>query len=206
MKTITNLLFFSLLLASCGVAHKSSTITPEEGYIIYRQSAPEASLTLLGDYAFHPLQKKYFTDVDKSALKYLAHRLHGQRPQLMFASHTFVQPYYAAVGMQYNHVAVDTALYRAVKEDLKQSLHAAFTELPAVSTDYGAVQGITYRVMNPLTKRFTSHAEYFIPYQDGLLRLFFWTSDRDERAFVQDAEGILKKLEWETATGKSVSQ
>lgn len=92
IKTITNLLLLSLLLASCGVAHKAATTTPEEGYIIYRQSAPEVTLTLLGDYAFHPLKKKYFADLDKSALKYLAHRLNGRRPQLMFASHTFVQP------------------------------------------------------------------------------------------------------------------
>lgn len=69
-----------------------------------------------------------------------------------------------------------------------------------MSTDYGAVRGITYRVLNPLTKRFTSHTEYFIPYQEGLLRLFFWTSDRYERVFALDVEGILKRLKWETAS------
>lgn len=198
MKPLLPALFFAFTLASCGIAHKPATTTPEEGYIIYRQSAPGVVLSLLGDYQLHAIKAKYFTDLHRKDLKYFTRPLQGRRPQLMFAAHTTVQPYYSAVGVQYSGVAGDTAqLMASVKEELRKSLRTGFSELPPVPTDYGVVRAIVYQVKNPLTQRFTTHREYFV-YRDGhLLRLFFWTSLEDPRILDIEPGLILKNMKFE---------
>lgn len=197
MKPLLSALLLSLSVASCGIARKAATTTPEEGYILYKQSAPEVVLTLLGDYQLHGLETKYFTDLHKKDLKYFTRPLQGRRPQLMFAAHTAVQPYYSAVAVQYNGVAADTALLlAAVKEELQESLRTGFSELPPVTTDYGVVRAIAYQVKNPVTQRFTTHREYFVPRDGHLLRLFFWTSLQDPRILDIEPGFILKGMKF----------
>lgn len=196
MKPLLSALILALSFASCGVAHKAATTTSEEGYILYRQSAPEVELTLLGDYQLHGLKTKYFTDLNKKDLKYFTRPLQGRRPQLMFAAHTIVQPYYSAVGVQYNGVADGTTLLAAVKKELRQSLRTGFTELPPLATDHGVVRGIAYQVKNPVTQRHTSHYEYFVPHEGHLLRLFFWTSLENPRILDIEPSFILKRMKF----------
>ncbi|HEY1115107.1 MAG TPA: hypothetical protein VGE66_16165 [Chitinophagaceae bacterium] len=197
MKPLLSVLFFAFSLVSCGVAHKAATTTSEDGYILYRQSAPAVELTLLGDYQLHGLKTKYFTDLHKKDLEYFTRPLQGRRPQLMFAAHTTVQPYYSAVGVQYNGVPGDSALLlAAVKEELRQSLRTGFSELPPVTTDYGVVRGIVYQVKNPVTQRHTTHREYFVPHEGYLLRLFFWTSLQDPRILDIEPSFILKRMKF----------
>lgn len=196
MKPLLSALLFAFSLVSCGVAHRAATTTTEEGYILYRQSAPEVELTLLGDYQLHGLKTRYFTDLHKKDLKYFTRPLQGRKAQLMFAAHTIVQPYYSAVGVQYNGMAGDTAFLSAVKSELRKSLRTGFSELPPVTTDYGVVSGIAYQVKNPLTQRHTTHREYFVPHEGHLLRLFFWTSLQDPRILDIEPSFILKRIKF----------
>jgi hypothetical protein len=197
MKPILATLLLTVYLASCGVAHKTATTTNEEGYIIYRQSAPAAVLTLFGDYQLHGLKRAYLTDIHKKDLSYFTRPLQGQKPRLMFAAHTTVQPYYAAVGVQYDHMTGDTSFLAAVNESLRLVLRTGYKEVAPVTTNYGVVRGIAYQVKNPVTQRHTSHREYFVLHDGHLLRLFFWTSDRNDRILEEEGVAILKKLKFD---------
>lgn len=184
----------TMAAAGCSVSKADGVLRNEEAMSYYELESPYTQIPLFGDYWLHPLKAKYFKDIDKSFLKYTSGRLHGKKPQLLFAGHTIVTPYYATVAMIYTNTRLDSALLQQAAADLKADIGTSFGPAEALTLSYGPVTAVRYQVKNPVTKVFTRHQEYFIPNKGNLIRLFFWNTDHDERTIQTDIQWLLEQV------------
>jgi hypothetical protein len=190
------ILFFACLatIISCSVRKADGTVTAEDGYKYYLLSSPQFRIQLYGDYSFHSLNKRYFPDVRKSFLKYTIAKTNDLKPELMYAAHTIVQPYYSSIGILYKNASADPSLLSIIKVDIKSSLGTSFNGLDTVETTYGTACRFAYQVFNPVTKIRSSHWEYLVNNNGNLLRFFFWTTNSDTSIISHEIETIVKTI------------
>lgn len=190
------LIIFSLIISSCTVSNKSSSIKVIDGYTIYEQT-PNIRIQLFGDYFFQPLKTKYFRDVDKRFLKYVTSRFNNTTPKLLYTAHTIIQPFYSTICLQYRINYLDTASLNEVKIQLKDNLNTKVSELQEIKCGSKDVYKIKYQTTNSINKIYSSHTEYFFRNGEFMYRLFFWTTDSNDKIITDEAEVIIKNIRFD---------
>ena len=184
------------ICASCALRKEGNVVTdPTHPY--YELSSPYIKIPVIGDYYFHPLKAKYFKDVDKNFIHYLKSGLLHQRPVLLYAAHTFVEPYYAAVATLYKGVKLNTSLLHEIREQLKKDTRASYSTPDTIHTDYGMAIKVFYQVINPTTRIATFHTDYFINKASDLIRVSFWNTTSTEEAIKDETQQIIKKIKFQ---------
>jgi len=181
-----------LSLFSCSVPKAGGSLSDEDGYIYYEQPAPHLRMQLYGDYKFHSLKRKHFTDVNKSFLKYTTAKVNRITPQLMYAAHTFVKPFYSSIGVVYKGAQANKNLITNVQQQLQNRYSTSFSAVDSFYTSLGTAHYFGYTVSNS-TAGTTYHREYFINNGQDLVRFYFWAPSDTAMVF-REAEVILKNI------------
>ena len=181
-------------MISCSVRNAGGSVVEDDGDTYYSLTSPQLRIPLYHDYRFHSLIKKYFPSVRKSFLKYTGSKIDGSKPELMYAAHTVVQPYYSSIGFLYRGVDFDTSLLNNIKRAMKNSLKSSFIGVDSVETSYGTARRFAYQVLDPVTRIHSYHWEYLVKNNSNLLRFFFWTTNSDTNIISHEIESIVKNI------------
>ena len=165
-----------------------------DGYNYYEQTSPQIKIQLYGDYLFQPLKTKYFRDVDKRFIKYVTNKFNNVTPQILYKAHTFVQPSYSTICLQYKINTLDTMSLNDIKIQLKDYLNTKVSALEKIKCGSKDVYKITYRATNSINKIYSSHTEYFFKNGESVYRLLFWTTDSNNKTIFDEAEDIIKNI------------
>jgi len=195
MKYVRLKYLIPFVLFSCNVSRtNNSNIKPgEDNSYYYEQESPFINLTLLGDYKFQPFKTKYFRDIDSRFIKYSTKNFMAKKPAIFYAAHTFVQPFYSTICVQYKNCRLDTNQILNLNSDLKSGLKTSFIKLEKIQCGSRYAYKIAYHVTNSLTKIITSNTEYFFSNNETVYRLFLWTTNSDDRVISSEAEFIIKE-------------
>ena len=183
-----------LTLLSCTVRKAGGNFVDEDGYNYYVQPAPQMQVQLYGDYKFHSLKRKHFSDVDKRFLKYAGAKTNSGTPKLMYAAHTFVYPFYSTIGLLYKGQHVHDHLFSNIRQQLQGDLNTTFNTVDSFYTNIGTAYYFSYPVRHAATGTTTLHREYLINNQQDLIRFHFWTTNADTNMVFREAEAILKNI------------
>lgn len=197
MKLNIQILFFLVAFASCGVTKKSSSIKMVDGYNYYEQTSPNMKVQLFGDYYFQPLKTKYYRDIDKKFIKYVTHRLGNTKPDILYQSHTIVQPYYSTLCLQYKTNSLDTTIISDIKIQLKENLNIKTSKVDKINCGLRNVYKLKYQTTNSLNKITANHTEYFFRNGEYIYRLFFWTTNSYDTVISEEAELIIKEIRFD---------
>lgn len=197
MKLNIQILFFLVFFTSCRVTNKSSSITRVDGYNYYEQTSPHMKVQLFGDYYFQPLKTKYFRDIDKKFIKYVTHRLDNTKPNMLYQSHTIVQPYYSTICLQYKTNSLDTTIISDIKIQLKENLNIKTFKVDKINCGFRNVYKLKYQTTNSLNKIAANHTEYFFRNGEYIYRLFFWTTNSYDAVISEEAEFIIKEIRFD---------
>lgn len=197
MKLNIQVLFFLVAFASCGVTKKSSSIKMVDGYNYYEQTSPNMKVQLFGDYYFQPLKTKYYRDIDKKFIKYVTHRLDNTKPDILYQSHTIVQPYYSTLCLQYKANSLDTTIISDIKTQLKENLNIKTSKVDKINCGLRNVYKLKYQTTNSINKITANHTEYFFRNGEYIYRLFFWTTNSYDTVISEEAEFIIKEIRFD---------
>ena len=166
-----------------------------DGY--YEDSSPPIKIQLYGDYLFQPLKTKYFRDVDKRFIKYVTNKFNNTKPELLYKAHTIIQPFYSTICLQYKTNYLDTTSLNDIKLQLKNNLNTKISELQEIKCGFKDVYKIKYQATNSINKVYSSHTEYFFRNGEFVYRLFFWTTDSNDKIISDEAEVIIKNIRFD---------
>lgn len=168
-----------------------------DGYNYYEQTSPQIKIQLYGDYLFPPLKTKYFRDVDKRFIKYVTNKFNNASPKILYKAHTFVQPFYSTICLQYKINSLDTTSLNDIKIQLKDYLNTKVSELKKIKCGFKDVYKIKYQVTNSINKIYSSNTEYFFKNGEFVYRLFFWTINSNDKIISDEAEDIIKNIRFD---------
>jgi hypothetical protein len=179
------------------VTKKSSPIKMVDGYNYYEQTSPHMKVQLLGDHFFQPLKTKYFRDIDKKFIKYVTHKLDNTKPDILYQSHTIVQPYYSTLCLQYKINSLDTTILNDIKIQLKEKLNIKTSKIDKINCGLKNAYKLKYQTINSLNKITANHTEYFFRNGEYIYRLFFWTTNSNDTVISEEAEFIIKEISFD---------
>lgn len=191
-------LFFpvTLLLFSCSSVKTNNykaRLSEDRSIYFFEQSSPFINLSLFGDYKFQPLATKYFRDIDSRFIKYATLKLNNIKPAILYSAHTYVQPFYSTICVQYKDCLLDTILINDLKTTLKGILKTSFSDIAKIKCGTKDAYKIVYQVTNSTTKIYSSNTEYFFADKNVVYRLFLWTTNSDNSVLANEAEYIIKE-------------
>jgi hypothetical protein len=200
MKPDRLIIFIPLVLLSCTSTRTNNSgikQAEDNSYYYYEQDSPFINLSLLGDYKFQPLKTKYFRDIDSRFIKYLTTKLNNKKPAILFSAHTYIQPFYSAICVQYKGCNLDTTLINSIKAGLKANLKTSFTKIEKLKCGSKDAYKIVYQATNSLTSIYSYNTEYFFSNNQIIYRLFLWTTNSDQSVIAIDGENIIKEARFE---------
>ena len=190
-------LLSTITVLSCNVIKTNHSVRLADGYYYYEQLSPALIIQLLGDYKFQSLKTKYFRDVENHFLKYVTIKINGTTPKILYTAHTYVQPYYSAVGLQYSNISLDTFLINSIKEQLRIKLNISLKQYKEIKLGVKNVYKLTYQVVNPANEIASSHTEYFLKNGNYVYRFLFWTINSDDKVINEEAEYIISHIKFD---------
>lgn len=194
-RLITFVLFFLVFFSSCNVTSRpSSSIENSDGYIYFEQKSPEIKIRLLGDYLFQPLKTKYFRDVDQRFIKYITVKYNNQVPKILYKAHTFIQPFYSTVCLQYRTSFLDTTSFTEINNELRDRMNSGISEMKRIQCGRKEVFKIKYQTTNSINKIYSTHTEYFFRHGNYLYRILFWTTEENDNVISYEAEKIIENI------------
>jgi hypothetical protein len=146
------------------------------------------SVQLFGDYLIHPLKQQVTMNWDEAFLK--AMKQDGnKKPELLFASHTFLQPHCTLVVSFYSDT---TKVTKKTKDHFEQAgIRVEKAEKEIGKNDY-IIQ--SFDLMDQAIQIELFHIDYFLETDYGTYRFSFWSSDRDRKWLFRESTAVLEKL------------
>ncbi len=194
------LILFAAIFSSCSLTKTNNylvKLSDDKSIYYYEQEKPFLHLPLLGDYKFQSFKTKYFRDINKSFIQYSTHKFNNRKPTILYAAHTYVQPFYSTICVLYKETKFDTTNLRNIKLDLKSKLKTSFYKPTEVKCGTINAYKISYQVVNKITDITTSNFEYFFAKDNNVYRLFLWTTNEDTKALANEAEYIIREAKFE---------
>jgi len=186
----------TLVFFSCSPAKTNNykiKLAEDRSVYFYKEDSPFINLSLLGDYKFQPYKTKYFRDIDSRFIKYSTADFNNKKPTILYAAHTYVQPFYSTICVQYKDCKLDSNLIMNLQQELKINLKASFDKIEKIKCGTKDAYKIKYQVTNSLTKIYCSNTEYFFANKNTVYRLFLWTTNSDDHVISNEAEYIIKE-------------
>jgi hypothetical protein len=172
-------------------------LTDDRDIYYYEQHSPFVHLSLLGDYRFQPYKTKYFRDIDRRFIEYSTQRFNNIKPEILYAAHTIIQPYYSSVFVLYKNCTLDSTGIKDINLQLRSGLHTSYSKYKEVRCGTRNPFKISYQVKNSLTGIYSSHTEYIFGVGANVYCLFLWTTNSDDSVISNEAEYISKEAKFE---------
>lgn len=188
--------FLIIFCTACRTTKPDQSVNLLDGRYTYKQKSKPITIKLYGDYKFKPLNTTNFRDIDKDFIRYTGLKL-GAKPAMLYSAYTYVQPYYSTICIQYKDVKLDSSLFDVVKKQLKKKVNSSYQKYETLKLDSKNVHKIAYEVTNKINGVATLNYEYFFENDNYLYRLFFWTTDSNEKIMTTEAESIISKIQFE---------
>jgi hypothetical protein len=184
----------TIMLASC-TCYKKSTgiiIAKMDGMELISNKEKNIYLRYPGDYKFHDLKKRQTLNWNDAFIKSIAWDKH--RKELLYAGHTFVEPYCSSIGMLYRN-ANAAEIEKGIAIRLRQELKAQnlFTTEERIGLFNYVV--LSYDLKDEQLDVSARYREYYGNEEGDVLRIVFWSmeSSNDWAVAKYEAEAMLER-------------
>ena len=199
MSLLTNkyliVFIISMTLISCATFRKNKSVSIEqkETNIEMRLSSPGVSFYFPGDYWFHTAKRSLLPDTDPRFFKSLQQK-QLVKPSILFSGHTTIQPYCSSIGLFYDSNESPEKFSKRIVEELKKDLPVSNLSIRKHNAS-GSIYVLEYFLRHSSLRIQTQHAEYILKEGNQMLRLCFWTKEREPEWLLRESSAIVNSIQ-----------